>query len=302
MKIKIKTLVYTSALAVAFSGCATINDGIVDGIAYTTHSVVGVDYPMKTGKIYIESTTAKDTAYITKYNAPFNGFDTVVAENIMQCDSLPELIDVLMDHGWEITKNRNEADYLVSVSTLYCGYADSWLKASNRNIPVKDRFYYKDITGYSNSHSLGLDEDKMAQQNEEELKKAYKYIRVDNFKNYFNVFDYKYDGAPEKIKKLAYSNIHGNISELKSGYTLSTDMMSKGYGKAGLAVAAMDIIFGDNKPVYAGYETEITIYDPSTKETKKDYFGGLSPLNKNVSTYKNYRYEVDSYASGIFYK
>lgn len=300
-----------------FTGCATINDGIANGVAYTYHSATGIQYPKKSGKIYIESTTTKDTQNVTPLNAQLYGFDAVVAQNIMQCDSLPELTDVLMEHGWEITKNKEEADYHISTSVLYCGYADKWLKESSRDIPLKNRLMTKEVRGESLKNNLNITEEQIESENEEVLKKVMPKIDVTKlFKNYFNVFAYKYKNAPDHIKALAQANIEDPNQTLKDPSSLpyhtiqgGTDIARSGMQNAnaiGVGLVAAGMLMGANgQPMYSGYKTEIKIYDPSTKQTKKEYIGGLIPMNssvENVGTYKKYKYNADVLASGLFYK
>ena len=119
---KMKFLVGTALVTVLFSGCATINDGIADGIAYTSHSISGIQFPMKTGKIYIESKTIEKT---TSPNLLKLDLISTQAKKEIRCDILPELTDALTKHGWKITANKSEADYRIYTSVEVCEYGSS---------------------------------------------------------------------------------------------------------------------------------------------------------------------------------
>lgn len=317
--------------ALLFSGCS-VKDGIVDSVAYTYHTATGIPFPKKSGKIYLESTTLKDTQNVTPQNALLHGFDMVVAENIMQCDSLPELTDVLTEHGWEITKNKEEADYHVYTSVLYCGYPDNWLRNSHRNIPVEERAFYKDFIVASKQYELDVTPEQIQKEDGESLTKILKYYNTKNHKNYFNVFEqkYKYKYVPEHIKSLlAKENlavadekvIENNASnnEQKSGNLTShgihtgASMSQTGNAKAGMAIAAtgvlIDVLSGNGSKKaagLAGYKSEVKIYNPATKETKIEYIGGTTGVDSYYvyvgGVYKDYKYDADVMASGLFYK
>lgn len=297
-------------MSVYFSGCAAINDGIADGVAYTAHSVTGIPYPMKNGKMFIESTTAKDTAHITPLNAQLHGFDNVVATNIMQCDSLPELTDVLTEHGWTITQNKEEADYQISTSVVYCGYASNWLEKSNREQALKDRGYFQTYKFVSKRDNLNITDVQIENEDKEALKKLSAITDVTKVnKNYFNVFDYKYQDAPEHIKSLVNSNTVDANAKLKASsdftaHSIQTGANTMQYsGKGGTAMMAVGILMGmGGLPTYSGYKTEIKIYNPQTKATKIEVIEGIIPMNEMVKKYKSYRFDADKLASGLFYK
>lgn len=325
------TLVSSITLsALIFAGCS-VKDAVVDSVAYTYHTAAGIPFPKKTGKIYLESTTAKDTQNITPLNAQLYGFDTVVALNIMQCDSLPELTDVLTEHGWEITKNKKEADYHVYTSVLYCGYADDWLGKSHRNIPLEERFFYKDFVIGSKQYNLGVTPEQIQKEDEESLVKLKKYFDTKIHKNYFNVFEqkYKYQYVPDNIKplltkenltvadeKIAENNTSNN--EIKSGNLSShgiyagANMSQTSNAKAGMALAAtgvlIDALSGNGSKRasrLSGYKSEVKIYNPATKETKIEYISGTTGVDSYyvyVGGYKDYKYDADVMASGLFYK
>lgn len=307
MKIIIFSLISTLFL---LSGCAKMIDGTINGIAYSTHAITGIDYPSKTGKIYIESTTLRDTKNVTPLNAQLYGFDNITAKNPMQCDSLPELTDVLTEHGWKITKNKEEADYQLYTSVVYCGYANRWLVKSNREIPMKKRLFYKGfVSRYKNISNVGV---KLQKNDKHVLELFHNMYDVTKFKNYFNVFDYKYIGAPEKIKKLAEARIHiDKDGKLRTDPHLVAESIGTGASltnysvKGGVAMMAVGILFGltdNHNPTYSGYKTEVTIYNPKTNKTTKKYFSSVSPMDANIYKYDMYKYNADCFASGLFYK
>ncbi|MBW6487536.1 hypothetical protein [Sulfurimonas sp.] len=325
------TLLLLAIGALFFSGCSVTN-GVVDSVAYSYHSIKGIPFPKKTGKIYLESTTAKDTQNVTPLNSLLYGFDTEVAQNIMQCDSLPELTDVLTEHGWEITKNKEEADYHVYTSVLYCGYAEKWLKKSHRNIPLKDRVYYNAFIISNDKYELNITPEQIEKEDEESLKKLQKYYDAKNIKNYFNVFEqkYKYKYVPEHIKTLLTEEnlvatdeevVENNITknERKTGNLSShgiqtgATMSQTGNAKAGIALATVgvmiDVLSGSGSKKaseLSGYKSEVKIYNPATKETKIEYISGITGVDSYYvyvgGVYKDYKYDADVMASGLFYK
>ncbi|MFA6195331.1 MAG: hypothetical protein WC656_01650 [Sulfurimonas sp.] len=310
-KISVLALV---GVSMYFSGCATINSGIERSITYTAHSVTGIPYPMKSGKIYIESTTAKDTQHVTPLNAQLHGFDNVVATNIMQCDSLPELTEVFIEHGWIITKNKEEADYQLSTSVVYCGYAKDWLSKSNREQSMKERGYYRDFKLLSKQKDLNITDAQIENEEPEALAKLAEYFDVTKVnKNYFNVFDYKYKEAPENIKAMANANSMSAHFELKDPSHHSINAISTGAGMmqsnstAGMAMMGVGLLFGmgHSLPEYSGYKSEIKVYNTQTKETKIEYIENIIPMNslvEKVGRYENYKGQANYFARGLFYK
>lgn len=275
-----KNIAALALIALAFSGCAKMIDATFDGVAYTANSITGIDYPMKKGKIYIESTTLEDTKNINEDTAQNNGFDSEVIKNTLQCDSRPELIDVLTSHGWEITSDKSLADYQVSVSTVYCGYASIWLEKANRLIDMDDRRVHT--------------------------------VDVSKLPQYNNVFAYKYNEAPEHIQKIAGLIKSGTkLEDDKTGNSASAGIIagsnasSAGNVKGGAAIAGVGIamsLLSSKGPSYSGYLTEVVIYDPLTKKSSTKYFDGLLDVSKVTGIYKDVRFDAESFGSGLFYK
>ena len=304
-----KKILFVSILVTLFfSGCGRIIDGTVNGIAYVAHTATGIDYPKKSGKIYLESTTIKDTKNINPLDAQLYGFDNVTIKNPTQCDVIPELTDVLTEHGWKITHNKKEADYQISTSVIYCGYANIWLSNSNREIPIKDRYYYKSFLKFMKRKHLNISGKDLIDNNPKALAEFHKIFDVHNFKNYFNVFDYKYDGAPENVKKMANA-MNVSSSAKGSGYSIAADGLQKGASsmqyshKGGAAMMATGIILGMfSNPDMSGSKVQIKIYNPATKKIDVKFIEQLSSMNENVDKYRMTKYYSDSFASGLFYK
>ena len=306
-----KKMLFASILvALLFNGCGRIIGGAINGVTYAAHTATGIDYPKKSGKIYLESTTIQDTKNINPLAAQLYGFDNVVIKNPTQCDIIPELTDVLTEHGWKITKNKKEADYQISTSVIYCGYTDTWLSKSNREIPIKDRLYYKSFLKFVKRKHLNISGKDLIDNNPKALAVFHKIFDVRKFKNYFNVFDYKYEGAPENVKKMANAmNISSPVKE-SSYYSITADGLQKGASsmkyshKGGTAMMAAGIILGmfGDRTIFSGSRVQIKIYNPATKKTDVEFIRQLSPVNKNVRKYKTAKYYADSFASGLFYK
>lgn len=296
------------AVTLLLSGCGKIIDGTVNGIAYTAHSVTGIDYPKKSGKIYLESTTLEDNKNVTPLNAQLYGFDNKTAKNMMQCDIIPELTDVLTEHGWKITKNKKEADYQIQTSVVYCGYADTWLSKSNRMIPMKKRTYYQSFLKLVKQKGLNLTGKELVENNPKALEKFHEFFTVKQFKSYFNVFDFKYKGAPANVMKMVHAdNINAKTNNLSGNITadgIESGANSMQYSpKGGLAMMGVGLLLGmAGNPTYSGDKVQIKIYNPKNKKTEIRFIHVLSSMDQNVDKYKMTRYYADSFASGLFYK
>ena len=319
LKNNIVSVLTMLGLSLYFSGCTTMGRGM----DYTINSMAGIEYPKKSGKIYIESTTKEDTKNITPNNAQLNGFDNVVIKDIEgQCDVIPELTDVLTEHGWVITKNKEEADYQIYTSVVYCGYAGKWLVKSNREIPMKERFYYKSFVNKMKKSGINGTPEDIANQDEKVLAQIVPSYDVTNLKYYFNVYDYRYEGAPDNVKKLLRTiqkkNVDANGWQTENnsayhGIIAGSNTISAGNTNGGLALMGAGLLIGlggDKHPIFSASKIEVKILDTDGNLIKKDSFSMQNKMNKGYDRYDtcpdnrfaSTKIHVDRFAIGKFYK
>ena len=266
------------------------------GIEYGYNAIKGIPYPKKNGKIYIQSTTLKDTQTITPENSQLYGFDNVVIRDVMQCDSLPEFTDVLLDHEWEIADKPDDADYIVSLSTTYCGWPKDELRASRRTLPIEKRLSYKKMLELSHVKSV---ENNITMQNNEFIKHS-NYFNVKAYHQYFNPFENKYSKHLGSIRNMYRTQIHAEGNNMSSGYSVNSGSSEVDIIFA-LLGSTMQVLSSDKKNYRSssGYETEIKVYNPETDKTDILYMDGFATA---YSGYETYYHTVENFACGVFYK
>ena len=294
-----------------FSGCA----------------LSGPKYPKKTAKIYIESTTKKDTKNITPLNGQLYGFDNVVSENTMQCDVLPELTDVLTQRGWTTTKNKSEADYQISVSTVYCGYPLSNMHNSNKTIPIQDRVTFKEMYKLSQQFDSNITYEDLINENKKALKTMQMYFDVKNYNpDYYNVYSNKYLDAPGHVKKLVTSKIERqeyahyrtktnrgyDIKKTTNSNTLNRNVQSSASANnynsnAGAAMLGISLLMSGDGPTkkpneneVSGYAVIFKIYNPVTNKTEEKLFTQETELVMPIKKYEHYQSGMADFIDGLF--
>lgn len=210
-----KHLALATAVAIILNGCSSLS----------TPSVEKNKKPVA----YVVSNTAERYNGMKPYEGIWNAVTPLVLEKeqYMRCDFTPEVLVVLRDEGFELTKDISKADYKIEVDAVLCGpSAVMNLEDARSNyllrkeIPLEDKILYKDFMKIAYTKEVPKEFSKVADafKKDKELGMELFYKEMKNNKRFLHKIKVETDTffALSYPWGLLYSYNKGSVYDIKN--------------------------------------------------------------------------------------